>query len=82
LFYLRTDASVPEYRDREAMAKLIETTPNLVMIAPLASVEALSAPGAILLKEQAYPWEKPGEQQSKLVLWSAAPATTQPRALP
>jgi 4-amino-4-deoxy-L-arabinose transferase-like glycosyltransferase len=82
LFYLRTESSVPEYRDREAMAKLIETTPNLVMIAPSAESEALSKPGAVLLREQAFPWEKPGEQRSKLVLWAATPASISPRALP
>ena len=82
LFYLRTEAHIPEYQDQEAIARLIETTPDLVLITPAADAEALPTPGAILLREQAYPWEKPVERQNKLVLWSAAPATMQPRTLP
>jgi 4-amino-4-deoxy-L-arabinose transferase-like glycosyltransferase len=82
LFYLGTEAPIPDYRDGQAVARLIETTPGVMIISHDGQVVALASPGTVLLRERTYPWEKPGQQRDKLVLWAAAPPALHPSALP
>ena len=70
LFYLGTEAPVPEYRNGQAITKAIETSPDLMMITPAVEAEAVTAAGAVILRERAFSWEQPREQRNKLVLWA------------
>jgi 4-amino-4-deoxy-L-arabinose transferase-like glycosyltransferase len=70
LFYLGTEAPIPAYRDGQAVAARIGTTPGLMMIAPDGDAAALSLSGSVTVREQAFAWERPHEQRNKLVLWS------------
>jgi 4-amino-4-deoxy-L-arabinose transferase-like glycosyltransferase len=71
LFYLGTEAPIPEYRDGETVTALIKAAPNLMMISPDGRATVLAEHGSVLVREQAFSWERPGEQRNKLVLWAA-----------
>ena len=82
LFYLGTGAPIPDYHDGQAVKTHIETTPHVMMISRDAEAAALSIPGNVVVRERDFPWEPRRELGNKLVLWTASPATTQPRTLP
>lgn len=82
LFYLGTEAPIPDYHDGQAVKTLLATTPNVMMISRDAEAAALSVPGAIIVREQAFPWEQPRELRNKLVLRAAAPSESSPPASP
>jgi len=71
LFYLGTEAPIPDYHDGQAVKTLIATTPHVMMISRDAEAAALSEPGTIIVREQALPWEQPSELRNKFVLWAA-----------
>jgi 4-amino-4-deoxy-L-arabinose transferase-like glycosyltransferase len=70
LFYLGTEAPIPNYHDGQAVKTHIETTPHVMMISRNAEAAALSIPGTVVVRERDFPWEQPRELENKLVLWS------------